>query len=345
MNNAKSKIWECIQARLSGKSTPRKEAMLKEWLNKDPANREIFNHLQSIWERTPEEDFDVNIEKAWAQFKKNQITEEPAARYQSSSKKITLKYFLTRAAAIILLVACIGVFSYKYAYNPIAPMENRENAVMEKVVTAKGEKAQVTFTDGTKVILNVASSLRYPKTFSGDEREVYLDGEAYFEVAPEKDFPFVVHTQDARVKVLGTKFNIRAWKEDKQSLIGVSEGEVVVHPSDSKAKQNDEVLLTKNMRSTVKNGIAGPAESVDADNLMLWLNGGLYFNKTPFSEATRQIERQFDVQISFENAALANVPFTGTFKNAELEEVLKIISASMGIEYRREGSYIVFKGK
>src|SRR5699024_3207595 len=118
-------------------------------------------------------------------------------------KRLRKATYLFRAAAVILVVVLTGFFVQYYTTHSNNTDDAAQFYVMQDLVTERGEKARVAFSDGTQVTLNAASSLRFPKKFHGLKREVYLDGEAYFEVSHDPEHPFIVHAGEARVQVLG----------------------------------------------------------------------------------------------------------------------------------------------
>ncbi len=164
---------------------------------------------------------------------------------------------------------------------------------------------------------------------------MYLDGEAYFIVAHNTQNPFVVQTSEAEIRDLGTKFDVRAWSEDKKVAVTVREGEVAVRPSQASAKQ-EKVILKKDQYTVVESGTSSlSVQTVDYRNYLLWLKGGLYFDDAPFSEVIRQVERRFDVNFDVKDKDLLRVPYTGKFIKANLSKVLAVLSVSMDITIYR----------
>lgn len=131
-------------------------------------------------------------------------------------------------------------------------------------------------------------------------------------------------------------------ENDEKTVVGVRSGKVAVIISDSSRTQSDHVFLTSGQVATVRKGEIGPKRNINISKLAMWRSGGMYFNNTPFFEVVKQIERQYDVEIKIQKSSLKSVPFTGTFKNAGLNEVLNVVAASMGIHYIRKDSGIVF---
>lgn len=341
-----SAIWKLVQRYVSGSSSPEDRRKLKQWMDQDSANKQLVKEVKEIWELTPEEDFDVNVEDAWKRFshRKMQSNIHHMSMHEMQKRFRKTIYFY-RAAAVILVMLLAGFFAQYYTVNNNNTEEAAQFYVMQDLITEKGEKARVTFSDGTKVILNAAGSLRFPKEFHGAKREVYLDGEAYFKVAHDPEHLFIVHAQDAKVKVLGTEFNIRGWNEDSSVDIAVQEGRVSVNSSSSERVQAvPEVILTQGQFTRVERGKnPTPAKDINIENYLLWTRGGLHFDNVPFEQVLRYIERKFDVQISVADTAVLKVPFTSTFGKAELSEILQVVAASMEMEYSRDGSKIEFE--
>lgn len=340
-----SVIWKLVQRYVTGNSSSEDQRKLEQWMDQDSANQQLVKEVKEIWELTPEEDFDVNVQDAWERFshRKMQSTIHHMSVHEMQ-KRFRKTLYLYRAAAVILLTLLTGFFVQYHTTNNNT-QETAQFYVMQDLTTEKGEKARVTFSDGTQVTLNAAGSLRFPKEFQGAKREVYLDGEAYFKVAHDPEHPFIVHAQGAKVQVLGTEFNIRGWSEDSSVDVAVEEGRVAVNASSSENPQAaPEVILARGQFTRVERGKNPiPAKNINIENYLLWTRGGLHFDNVPFGQVLRHIERKFDVQIRVADTGALKVPFTSTFRQAELDEILHVVAASMEMEYSRAGSEIEFK--
>ncbi|MCW9706483.1 FecR family protein [Fodinibius salsisoli] len=334
-------MWTLIQRYITG-SCPKEEQMkVEKWMDEDPANRELVDEVNNIWELSSEEEFDVNVQTAWTTFRDREIKGEANAiknsRKGAGVRQKMLPVF--RAAAAILLAAFVGWFSWQ-SIDQGAEKVASISTVMQTLETGNGERAQLTFSDGTVVTLNSGSTLEYPKAFRETQRKVKLRGEAYFEVAPNKDRPFIVDAGMAEVEVLGTKFNVRAWS---MVGVGVREGKVAVNAQSTDLNTKERVLLTKGeYASVIENKGLSEVQAVDVEKEMLWLTGGMHFDNEPFSDVVKRLERNFNVHIKITDQELRTVPFTGTFQKAELGEVLDVISASMGVDYRRSDTLVTF---
>ena len=340
----KKELWKLIQRSLTDDLSPVEERRLREWVMQDESNRRLIDEVEKLWELSPGEDFSVDVEDAWERFlhRKKQKSRTKEMKYAGRPRSDGIVQIL-RVAAVLLVVGFAGYFANEFLVEKEEPKQDTgQFYVMQDMTTDKGEKARVRFSDGTQVMLNAASTLRFPKQFRGNVREVYLDGEAYFEVAHDPEHPFIVHAADADVKVLGTTFNVRGWSEDRNTDVAVREGKVSV-TSKGKKEDQSEVVLSKGQHTRVMEG-AAPAtpKNINVDTYLLWTRGGVHFDNAPLSQVLRHVERKFDVTIEVRDQ-VSDVPFTSTFRDAELDEVLKVIAAAMEMDYYRDGEKITFR--
>lgn len=185
--------------------------------------------------------------------------------------------------------------------------------------TPRGGQYQVTLSDGTKVWLNADSKITYPRQFAHNERLIQLHGEAYFEVAKEKNRPFIVMTDREKVEVLGTHFNVNSYTEEVHSMVSLIEGKVKV----SLANQQFEILnpgeQTKISRSTIQK------EKIDISESLAWKNGEFMFNKEPLSSVMRKLARWYDIDITVDPALKDLLIWGSVSRYNNFNEVLEII--------------------
>ena len=187
-----------------------------------------------------------------------------------------------------------------------------------------GKKFQVTLSDGTKVFLNSGSSMKFPVKFiSGTDRTVFLSGEAYFDVKKNND-PFIVKAENIDVKVLGTQFNVSAYKEDEAMRTVLVEGSVQLLGNNP--EHNTEVFLQPEQEAiwdkAEKNMVV---EKADITSAIAWMNGQLIFREVAFKDIIKRLERSYNCTILNKNPMLNNEIFTATF-NVEIENIEKIMS-------------------
>jgi transmembrane sensor len=206
-----------------------------------------------------------------------------------------------------------------------------------------GKKFEVQLSDGTIVHLNAGTSLRYPVQFAKNKsRQVYLIGEAYFEVSKDKTHPFTVNTQDVNVEVLGTKFNVNSYTEDTSTDIVLVEGKVSLY-KDKKSTEN-QVYLTPGLKGSSTRGEQEiTAEPVNTDYYTAWVKGSLVFKNASFDAIIKKLERHYNVTFINKNKALGKEIFNARFDNEPIEVVLKYFSDSYAIDYKIKEDEITIK--
>ncbi len=226
-----------------------------------------------------------------------------------------------------------------------------DQIVYNTITTPRGGQYFLQLSDGSKVWLNAASSIRFPVVFPAGERKVYITGEAYFEVEHlsghhSQPAPFIVeatrHTADntgCRIEVLGTKFNINSYSNEPVVSTTLLEGKVKVHVNNSLQSQ---VLLPNQQVNISRKGDLYLTTSADVNAVIAWKNGYTQFSAVPLSAVMRQVERWYDVNVQFEGN-VADIKFTGKLKRTEsLAEFLKILDLN-NIKYEINNSTIIIK--
>ena len=203
------------------------------------------------------------------------------------------------------------------------------------ISTPKGGEYQLTLPDGTQVWLNAGTSLRYPTAFSGSQRRVELTGEAYFEVVKNPAKPFVVHTNGADIKVLGTAFNVMAYADESFLKTTLAEGSVAM------TANGDEVVLKPGEGATVvATGNRIEVAAADLDQDLAWKNGNFYFRKTELAAIMKQIARWYDLEIRYAGA-VPKKHFAGRIpRQNNLSDVLDVFRLS-GIQFSMTGRTLV----
>ncbi|WP_262245934.1 FecR family protein [Parapedobacter soli] len=211
--------------------------------------------------------------------------------------------------------------------------------------TPKGGQYQIILPDGTNVWLNAASMLRYPTQFTGDTREVELDGEGYFEVAKDAHQPFLVKSNGQVVKVLGTEFNVNAYRDEVRVTTTLVEGSVEVASQTATAGLSvKSVGLKPGQQAAFEDGHIHVTE-VDASDYVAWKDGRFVFYSEPLPLVIRKIERWYDV--SFEHRELAeDIELWGSLsRNVMLSEILEVIELNTPLTFERKGRRIIVSRK
>ena len=207
------------------------------------------------------------------------------------------------------------------------------------VSVEKGQKANVVLPDGSKVWVNSDSRLSYGSRFNQKERVLSLEGEAYFEVTPDKDRPFIVETDELAVRALGTSFNVKSYEEEKDASTVLMTGKVEV------TSDYDRLVLNPNER-IVFNKQTGHMEKSTVENTgdyINWKYNALTFNGETFENIVHTLERYYNTRIVFESETLKKYRFTGTPGNTSLESILQILSLTSPLSYEVRDSMIILR--
>jgi transmembrane sensor len=222
-----------------------------------------------------------------------------------------------------------------YIINPNADASKADVNLFNTLSTPTGGQYNIVLADGTKVYLNAVSSIKYPTQFNGDQRIVELDGEAYFEVAKNKNKPFIVKSGDQDIEVLGTHFNVHAYDNESVVKTTLLEGSVAVNYKNQKA------ILKPGQQSNVSekfNKIT--IKQVDTEAAIAWKNGRFKFDNADLKTVMRQLERWYGIKVEY-RGDVSDVRFNGgTFMNKNLSEVLKVLELS-NIKFKVEGKTII----
>ncbi|MBB5634573.1 hypothetical protein HDE68_000458 [Pedobacter cryoconitis] len=208
------------------------------------------------------------------------------------------------------------------------------------IETPMGGQYQVNLPDGTKVWLNAASSLKYPTQFAGNERRVQLTGEGYFEVSKDKKRPFIVVTDQQQVQVLGTHFNVNAYKEENAIKTTLLEGIVRVSKTGSQQNESMSKCLKPGEQATLKQA-SFHVDQVDVNHVVAWKNGYFTFEDEDLEVSMRKLGRWYNVSISYQGK-FDNISFGGTISRSKsLAEVIKILEITRKMKFKVEGRRII----
>jgi ferric-dicitrate binding protein FerR (iron transport regulator) len=211
---------------------------------------------------------------------------------------------------------------------------------MRRVATTRGQRAEISLDDGTRVVLGVDSRLEFPSDFETGRRDVYLNGTAYFHVMHNAAKPFTVHTANAVTRDVGTQFVVRAYPGDRQTEVVVSDGSVAMGPRHE--SPDAETVLTRDERGVVTTGAPGITVSrVDPAEYTGWMRGQLMFADTPLSEVVRELGRWYDTDVTIGDASLERLPFSASFTAESFREVVRTLTTVLPVRAVRRGIGVV----
>jgi transmembrane sensor len=223
------------------------------------------------------------------------------------------------------------------------------------VITPRGGEYQLVLSDGTKVWLNAASSIRYPVCFNGKERKVAVVGEAYLEVAKDAAHPFIVTTRQSNITVLGTSFDVKAYPDEPVDKTSLVEGLVKVSASSAPSPDSagssfrpgsaagpGDVLLRPGAQVVVGCGRGLTVSTANLEEALAWKNGLFVFQSECLESITRKLYRWYNVDIVFNNNALKNIRFTGRIRRYDdMTVLLKMISSTSRVTFTADGLRLI----
>lgn len=332
MNNEREYIDQLIASYLSGELDERQIGELKSWIAGSVEHEKYFMRYQEIWfsSCSEEETHIYDSDKAIQRFK-NRVSE-----YGKKSGLFLKFRNVYKYAAAVLILGVVSYMSFQ------AGEENLYDALSMIVLDAPvGGTSRMVLPDGTVVVLNGGSKLAYAQSFGVKDRSVELEGEAYFEVTKNEAKPFCVESQGIQVNVLGTKFNVQNYPEDKMASVSLMEGKVVL---DNKFNTSQHIELMPGERAEFnkETGVFNKmkVESIADDNS--WMEGEMVFEEVPLLDVVKLLSRSYGVNINIRNDALKSLRIVGRFnRNTQsVNEVMSVLEATGKIRYGIQGKSI-----
>lgn len=355
--------------------------LLSEWIKKHPDNKAFFAQEETLWnsiEINTNTDR-VNADKEWDKLSAFIEKEEhkPLIKIKKKKQAFNIKAFL-RVAAVVLISFGLSWFAfYTYYQN-----ELKESEGMLEVSVEKGSKSLVKLTDGTTIWLNSETTIRYPDKFANNQRDVYIEGEAFFEVAKDKTRPFIVHTSDMDMVVLGTSFDVKSYPDEGTIETTLIEGSLRIE-KELKSGKKQFISLKPNQRVTFikekgrillkdlnkkedlksnnkkdesidkQNEAELPilkrkeeilvSENIDPEVFVSWKNNKLIFKDESFESIAVKLERWYNVKIIIKNEKLKSYRFTGVFENETVEQAISALQLTTSFKYKFDKNKIVIK--
>ena len=326
-----------------GEATPEEILELEAWVKAESANAVVFSEYQKTWQAVenardePVTDLDhewnnlvskIEIKEAGILNQKHSLR-----RPQSliAHQKSIIPYWFLRIAAIFLLVAVPVFFLYRYLTTSV-----------ETRLTAGNELIEHTLPDGTVVTLNTGATLTFPSRFDGPFRRITLQGEAWFEVAHDQAKPFVIATENVRIRVVGTSFSINTKNRDGHEEIILSSGIVKVYYENKPEKT---ALLFSGERAELSADGYTIIKSANEDvNFLAWKTKHMVFVDTPLNEVAALLTKVYRTDIRLSDNRLNDCKITTTFDRQSLESVLNVLKATLDLQIRNTGPGIEISG-
>ncbi|MCW9706574.1 FecR family protein [Fodinibius salsisoli] len=362
--NSKEINWNKLLRYIRGDSSHEEQKEVEEWASSSSENKNVISFLEGVWQASAEEKEDWDVDSAWLryEFRYGKDFQDPAEEGETDKSRIptsgspqkevkvaedrksgVLSWALVAAAAA--LVCLIVLYSY-----PSQKASVTEAPPMKEIVAKHGQRIHFRLSDGTKVTLNAGSKIIAPKVFSDSARTLQLEGQAFFDVATDSTRPFLVNTDRSLTKVLGTRFDVKAYPTDSRVEVTVAEGKVALQAVRSINDAGNAQVITRGYQGYLSpEGNASVTKVGDINSYIGWTKGQLVFNNDPFAQVKRVLERWYDIEISIASEpgdTLSKQRFTGSFTDTQsMDEVLEAIALSLNIKFKKmsDGSYTIYE--
>lgn len=338
-----------------GHLTAEDSTVLNKWLEESKENQQLFDQLSTIWQSVNfvKHHETIDVEQAWKeiQYRLN----------KNSSTQQQTRFNWLKVAAIFMLAFISGGIGYYFANQKSEPTEPPLHV---EYVAPLGSRSFIKMPDGSKIWLNAGTTLSYKTNFGSENREVNMSGEAFFEIEKNPELPFMVQTSQINITALGTKFNVKAYAEEKTIETTLIEGSVKLEGNDFKLaedvilKKNEKAIFTKKAQTIeineknqppVNSGITHQLNprtelkiisSVEAAPIISWKEERWVINNEKLGSLSKKLERRYAVNIIFDNELLKDYSFGGTLEDETLDQVLDAICSSSPIRYLIEGKTV-----
>ncbi len=321
---------------LAGECTPAEQQVIAGLIQTDPDYLITYHSLKQIWDAPAFQPHSItyNVDAAWLNVNRY-ITDNPltVVHHSSGRKPVTLRILKYAAGIAAALVVAISVF-----------LISRESKVMMKsIASGNSISSPVVLSDGSHIVLNKGSEVKFPEKFGSDGREVYFWGEAFFEIASDPTRPFVIEAGDARIKILGTSFNLKAYPETGLTEVVVNTGTVLFYHVDDNDKILGQVILHKGDKGVYNSNTCKLAKMLNDDpNYISWETGKLVFNETSLDKVMEVVGKKYGVNFHLDTAELSRLKLTATFDNESLDSVLEVLSLVHKLQFTHNGNdYLV----
>lgn len=318
-------IYLLITRYLSLKTSSEENEFLADWINASADNEATFTHIKTIWSLSKISSSPASADDALDK------TKLKLGLIPKTKKRIDRSFYaVISLAAVFFVVFCTGLFFLFKSKNT----KGLQISFFEKR-TGQGEKIKFKLDDGTTVYMAPESYMKYPKKFNIHYRDVYLEGEAYFEVTKNRHCPFTVNTGIWKTRVLGTRFNVSAFRQQNYLSVSLIEGKVKVlnNQHNYNLVAGQELLLDKRNNNIY-------LRNFEEDAITGWMTNKLVFRNETLSKAAEQIDLLYGVKIVFANEQTANCKIWATFSNVPLHSILEALKLSSNIRYETDGKII-----
>lgn len=327
-----------IQDYLEGKIPDSEMNEIREWLKNPENDTESRNFLGEIWANSDirmvgaEPDFEQMLHQVHSRINE-QMHRKLSAKSQSEG--VIRRFYNTFSKIAAILVIPLLLLSVYFYFHSIQYYSSVASSAVREIYTKPGTRTKIELSDGTLVWLNDGTTFRYPESFSGKKREVFVDGEAYFDVRSDLENPFVVNNPMMTTVVTGTHFNLHGYSADNYFEVTLQEGKVTLERNSQKLvmKPGEQVQFDSRFETIVQ-------KAVDPFDASAWVDGKLIFKDEKLTTAIKKLARWYNVEVIISEPEIDSYLLTGTIQDEKLDQTLNMISLALPVkfEFKKENN-------
>jgi len=336
------RFWLLVSRKLANEASRKDIHELQDFLEKKPDYQAKYENFCTFWKLGTQKrhiDVDTPLKRTLHILD----TEFPESNPPDKNTRFFSLAWL-RVAAVVALMVLSGFALYFFQSDS---KTDSDNAFIHKR-NEKGMRSEILLSDGSSIWLNADSELKYPEAFSPDTREIYLSGEAYFDIVKDSTRPFIIHLEHTQIKVLGTSFNVKAYQEEEMVETTVVSGKVAFIRKGSLISndQKDTLLLTQNYKGLYSKN-TGAITKTEADPYQdtAWKDGKLIFKSAQLAAVGKVLERTFGKKVTFSNHEIEKCRLTATFQDNSLEEIMILIAKTNDYAYEITEEKLTISGE
>lgn len=323
--------FELIARHLSGETNPEEEQQLNSWLESAMENRRIFEEYKVLWQKLGSVDSiaDLDLDAEWKRLESRM--EKLEAKFDTGKgRSRSLMFIASRIAVAAVLVLLLGFAGFYIARN-----------VGYRTLATAGLFQEIVLPEGSTVTLNKNSSLEYPRRFKKDQRVVSLEGEGFFEVIGDPEWPFVIKTAEVEIRVLGTSFNVNAYKTNDKIEVIVKTGEVAVIRHGEVPRT---IILKPGSKAVYNKTKDNLSLSTMIDkNYLSWKTRSFVFEDRKLMDVVTALNNVYGTEIVIPSDSLKEARITTTFNEQSIEAILNVLSATLDLEVIQNNGQILLK--
>jgi len=335
--------WELLTKYINNETTSDEKIEMEIWLNQSDKNRAEMEKCRKMLNKV--DDYykakSFNSNQAWKNVHSNIYPTQLKVVQRKKRRKEKIAQFYKYAAILVVAILLGGVGYY-------IDHKNQMPATFNQIVSAEKQILnEFVLPDGSVVTLNSNSKLKFPKHFASDVREVTIIGEAFFDVKPNPEKPFIINAGKTQVKVLGTSFNVCAYPKTETVEVVVKTGKVqVTRETENLLSENSKVFLTPGEKGTLFNESNLLEKSVNTNpNFLAWKTNDLIFNETPLNEVIRCLEKVYHIEIELSEPGLEALKLTAHFDKKPIDFVLNVIRLTFNLELSGENEHFTLSSR